>query len=213
MSEVEIRRARPDDVPFLAWAVLTAARSHLPRGFWDLFVPDGEEDRLAFASDLLLANEPSWWHWSLFWIAEQGGRPGATLSGFDPTQVVAANLAVPEVALARGFDRERLAAAFARCAPLFACFHEPGPGAWIVESVATRPEARGAGLASALIERVLAEGRAAGHAIAQLSLMIGNTPAQRVYERAGFGVTAEKRRPEFEAALGCPGLAQMTCRL
>jgi ribosomal protein S18 acetylase RimI-like enzyme len=42
--------------------------------------------------------------------------------------------------------------------------------------------------------------------------MIGNTPAQRLYERHGFAISAEKRSPEFEAALGCPGIALMTCR-
>jgi translation initiation factor 4G len=213
MAEIAIRRARPEDAPFLAWAVLASARSHLPRGFWDLLIPESEQERLDFASALLLSEEPSWWHWSLFWIAERDGQPGAALSGFDPARVIAADEAVVLAAAACGFGRARLAAAFARCQPMFACLHEPEPGAWVVESVATRPEARGVGLASALVGRVLAEGRAGGHALAQLSLLIGNTPAQRVYERAGFRVTAEKRSAAFEGALGCPGIAVMSCRL
>jgi hypothetical protein len=90
-----IRRAHPDDAPFLAWVVLASARSHLARGFWDLFVPEGEAERLALAEQLVLAEEPSWWHWSLFWIAEHGGRAGAALSGFDPTRLVAPNAAMP----------------------------------------------------------------------------------------------------------------------
>jgi hypothetical protein len=57
------------------------------------------------------------------------------------------------------------------------------------------------------------EGRAGGYAIAQLNLFIGNTPAQRVYERAGFAITAEKRSANFEAVLGGPGVAQMTAPL
>jgi len=79
--------------------------------------------------------------------------------------------------------------------------------------VATRTEARGAGLGAARLAHVLAEGRARGHALAQLSLMIGNAPAQRLYERHGFAISAEKRSGDFETALGCPGLALMTCRL
>jgi len=43
--------------------------------------------------------------------------------------------------------------------------------------------------------------------------MIGNTPAQRVYESRGFRINAEKRSADFEAVIGSPGLAQMTCRL
>ena len=96
---------------------------------------------------------------------------------------------------------------------MFECFHDAAPGAWIVESVATHPTARGKGLAAALVDHVLDEGRGAGHAIAQLNLFIGNTPAQRVYERAGFAITAEKRSANFEGVLGGPGVAQMTARL
>jgi translation initiation factor 4G len=208
-----IRRARPDDVEFLVWVTMAATRSHLPRGFWDLLEPDREDDRHAVIRTLLHAEKPSWWHWKLFWIAEHDGRPGAALSGFDPNQLVSPNSAVPAAAAACGIDGDRLAGAFRRCEPIFECFHEPAPGAWVVESVATHPDARGRGLAAVLVDHVLQEGRAAGHAIAQLSLLIGNERAQRVYERAGFAITAEKRSPSFEAALGGPGIAQMTARL
>lgn len=216
MSETapfRIRRAAPADARFLASVVLAATRSHRPRGFFDLLVPESEEERLGLVEQLVLSQKPSWWHASLFWIAERSGVPAAALSGFDPTRLAPANLAVPEAASARGLAGARLVAAFSRCAPMIECFHEPAPGAWIVESVATRPEARGAGLAHALVGHVLAEGRAAGHEIAQLTILIGNATAQRVYESLGFRITAEKRSAAFEAALGSPGLAQMTCRL
>lgn len=208
-----IRRARPEEARFLAWVILAATRSHRPRGFFDLLVPEGEEERLSLIEELVLQQDPSWFHGSLFWIAEHGGTPAAALAGFDPTRLVSPNTAVPAALQARGICGERLAAGFARCAPMLRCFHEAAPGAWIVESVATRPEARGAGLASALVSHVLAEGRDAGHAIAQLSIFIGNTAAQRVYESAGFRINAEKRDAAFEAEIGAPGLAQMTCRL
>jgi ribosomal protein S18 acetylase RimI-like enzyme len=213
MSDATIRRATPEDARFLSWVVLAAARSHLPRGFWDLFVSGSEEQRLAFTERLLLADEPNWWHWSVFWIAEREGRPGAALAGFDPSRLAPANGAVLTAAAAFGIDSGELAEAAKRCAPVFACFHEAAPRAWVIESVATRPEARGAGLGAALVEHVLAEGQGHGHPLAQLSLMIGNEPAQRLYERHGFTITAEKHDPGFEAALGCPGIAQMSCRL
>ena len=213
MSDVEIRRATPADAPFLAGTVLAAARSHLPRGFWDLLLPDSEAQRLALAERLLLAGEPSWWHWSGFWIAARDGRPGAALSGFDPARLAAPDRAVTAALAAEGIVGEHQADAFLRCAPMLGCFHEPSPGAWIVESVATRPETRGAGLGAALLTHVLEEGRAAGHRLAQLSMMIDNAPAQRLYERHGFAIAAEKRSEAFAAALGCPGIAQMSCPL
>lgn len=209
----QIRRARPEDAQFLAWTILAATRSHRPRSFFDLLLPESEQERLDLIEALVLQEKPSWWHWSLFWIAARGSESAAALSGFDPVPLVPANAAVPMALQARGIGGERLAAGIARCQPIIACFHEPAPGAWVVESVATRPEARGAGLAHALVDHVLAEGRDAGYASSQLTIMIGNTRAQRVYESRGFRITAEKRDAAFEAEIGSPGLAQMTCPL
>jgi len=150
----EIRAARPEDARFLAWAVVESGRSHLPRGFWDLLVAESDAARIDFVTRLVLAEPASWWHWTIFHIAELDGAPAAT-----------------------------------------------------------RPAARGHGLAQALVAHVQDEGRRRGLRQAELTLMIGNTAAQRVYERAGFAITAEKRDAAFEAALGCPGLAKMSCQL
>lgn len=210
-----LRAARREDAAFLAWIALASARSHLERGFWDLLIPESEAERLAFLERLALAEPPSWWHWSLFRIAERDGRPVSALSGFDPADPGFAKPddAVVATLAASGWSRARTQAGLARGEPFFRCVHQPERGAWMVESVATRPEARGCGLAHALMVRVLEDGSRRGHRAAQLSLLIGNAPAQRVYERLGFAIAAEKRDPAFEAALGCPGIARMMCAL
>jgi GNAT superfamily N-acetyltransferase len=210
---IEIRAARPDDARFLAWAVVESARSHRPLGFWDLWIPDDDEKRLDFVEKLLVAARVSYWHWTLFHIIDVDGRPAATLSGFDPSKVEIPDAAVGAVMAASAWSEAEGAAAVARATPFFSCMHDPAPGAWIVESVATRPEARGRGLAAVLVEHVLGIGRGRGHRLAQLSLMIGNSAAQRVYERAGFAITDEKRDPLLDAAIGCPGVAKMSCPL
>jgi len=209
----EIRAARPEDADFLAWAVVESARSHVARGFWDLFVAESDAARIDFVRQLLLAARVSWWHWRIFHIAELDGAPAATLSGFDPALVQSPNDAVQAAIAASGWTDAQIQAAITRASPIFGCMLEPTPGAWLVESVATRPAARGHGLAQALVAHVQDEGRRRGLRQAELTLMIGNTAAQRVYERAGFAITAEKRDPGFEAALGCPGLARMSCPL
>lgn len=209
----EIRDARPEDADFLAWAVVESARSHVARGFWDLFVAESDAARIDFVRQLLLAERVSWWHWRIFHIAELDGAPAATLSGFDPALVQSPNDAVQAAIAASGWTDAQIQAAITRASPIFGCMLEPTPGAWLVESVATRPAARGHGLAQALVAHVQDEGRRRGLRQAELTLMIGNTAAQRVYERAGFAITAEKRDPGFEAALGCPGLARMSCPL
>ena len=49
--------------------------------------------------------------------------------------------------------------------------------------------------------------------IADIGVLIGNDPAQRAYEKAGFEVTGEKRHPEFEAVYRCPGIRSLSLNL
>src|SRR5690606_17637978 len=84
---IEIRRAREEDAAFIAWVQLTAARSHLPRGFLDLAFPgDDDEPRLALIEQVCRSEVPSMCHWSGFLVAEIDGEPGAGLSGYEPTK-------------------------------------------------------------------------------------------------------------------------------
>jgi ribosomal protein S18 acetylase RimI-like enzyme len=79
----------------------------------------------------------------------------------------------------------------------------------VVESVATLPEYRRRGLTDSLMREILEIGRARGHRIAQLTILIGNVAAQSAYEKAGFTVRDEKRHPDFEAALCAAGFMRM----
>ena len=106
-------------------------------------------------------------------------------------------------------DRGRRASVGARSAPVWTCTFDTLEGAWVVESVATLPEYRRRGLVDSLMSNILEMGRARGHRLAQLTILIGNTAAQRAYEKAGFKVDAEKRDRNFEAALGAPGFMRM----
>jgi translation initiation factor 4G len=89
------------------------------------------------------------------------------------------------------------------------CTFDTLDGAWVIESVATIPEYRRRGLADSLMAEILEIGRARGHRIAQLTILIGNVAAQCAYEKAGFTVRDEKRHPDFEAALDAPGFMRM----
>jgi ribosomal protein S18 acetylase RimI-like enzyme len=213
---VTLRAAQPSDAPFLAWIVLAAGRSHVATSFWDLLLDrPGDGAVRAFLERMLLAPHRSWWHHAHFLVAERDGEPGAALCGFsheDP-EVEAPAAAVSRALAAHGVSRATAEAGFARAAPFMLCTMEPLPGAWVVENVATHPDHRRQGLADALLEEMLGRGLARGHALAHLTLFIGNTPAQRAYERRGFRVAHERRDPRFEAAVGCPGLARMECAL
>jgi [ribosomal protein S18]-alanine N-acetyltransferase len=72
-----------------------------------------------------------------------------------------------------------------------------------INNLAVLPERRRAGVASALLERVLVEGRARGAHRATLEVRRSNDAALRLYEKFGFRVTAVRRRyythPEEDA--------------
>jgi ribosomal-protein-alanine N-acetyltransferase len=72
-----------------------------------------------------------------------------------------------------------------------------------INNLAVLPEHRRAGVASALLERALADAASRGANRATLEVRQSNTPALKLYERFGFHVTAVRRgyytQPEEDA--------------
>lgn len=210
--QIDIRDARPSDVPFLAWVQQEAARSHLPRGFWDFAFPGADADRLRIVGRIAAAAPRSFCHWSGFLVAEADGQAAAALSGYTTPSVTAGSelfAAMGEALDAEGWDEQQRQAMGERFAPFMTCLPDTAEDAWVIEWVATRPEHRGRGLVRALLDAMLERGRARGHRQAQIAVLIGNTPAQRAYEGVGFKVADEKTHPEFERAVGCPGIRRL----
>lgn len=213
---MSVREARPADVPFLSWVVLAAGRSQVETSFWDLFLGrPGDAEVQRYLERLLRAPFRSWWHHAHFLVAEEDGAPAAALSGFAPDDPAVRS---PESALVQtirehGWDERAVQQGLARAAPFFTCTMSPEEDTWLVENVATRPEARRRGHVARLLDPILEQGRRRGFRRAQLTCFLGNRSAQHAYERAGFRIIAERRHPDFEAAIGCPGLARMECPL
>ena len=209
--EPKIRAAELRDVPFIAWVELQAARSHLARGFWDIWLQRPEHECLGFLEHLAQAPTRSWFHYSAFMVAEIDGRPASAMCGYDDKESpgelsFAASLEANRMS---GWSDAEFQAITDRITPVLTCISEPAPGAWIIENVATRPEFRRRGLADILLKTMLDIGRSKGYHTGQISVMIGNTPAQRAYEKAGFKVVDEKRHPDFEKVVGEPGMRRM----
>ena len=78
-----------------------------------------------------------------------------------------------------------------------------------MESVAALPAFRRRGLVKAMLHEALDKGVGRGYHLAQISVLIGNTPAQCAYEKVGFKVADEKRHPDFLAAVGEPGMRRL----
>jgi translation initiation factor 4G len=208
--DLVIRQARAADAPFLAWLILTAGRAHVKRGIWEVVLGETEERCLAVLELLAKTEQPHLFHHHCYLVAEAGGSPIAGLGGHDPSVLgyPALQRALPEVFRKMGLALPE--GNLEREAPrILACIPDAAEGAWVIDSVATAPAFRRRGIASLLLDAILAKGRALGFRRAQISIYLGNTAAQRVYEKKGFAIIDEKRDPYFEAEIGSPGMARM----
>jgi translation initiation factor 4G len=210
--ETTIRPAGEADIPFIAWVQQEAARSHLPRGFWDVAFPGDETDRLRIVGRIARAKAKSFCHYGGFLVAEVDGRPAAALSAYTKPSTTAGSLlfeAMGEAYDAEKWNEQRRQEMGMRIAPFLTCIPDTAEDAWVIEWVATLPDYRGRGLVRSLLHAILDRGNANGHAMAQIGVLIGNTPAQRAYEGVGFRVKDEKTHPDFQALLGCPGIRRL----
>ena len=199
--------ARREHAPFLAWDMQAASRSHLERGALDVFVDGTDEECLGFLKLLPFTEARHLCNYENFIVAESDGEQLGGLCGYfvEDVEPLFGKPAV-EVAVQLGWSHDQLVAAWQRIKPITYVTIDRIPGAWIVESVAVLPSFRRMGLVNQMLEAILDRGRQRGATCAEVSVLIGNDPAQRAYENAGFAVVGEARNAEFEAAFGCPGV-------
>jgi ribosomal protein S18 acetylase RimI-like enzyme len=212
--ELRIRKARPEDAEFLAWLMLTAGRAHVKRGIWEVILNLPEDECLGFLKLLAVADTPHLFHYSCYLIAETEGKAVAGLGGYDPNTLgyPALQQALPEIFRKVGNSPPEDMKS-GRVPKITACIPPALEGAWIIDSVATHTDFCRRGIASRLLDSALVIGRSRGFRFAQISIYIGNNPAQRVYEKQGFRLLDEWRDPYFEKEIGSPGMARLICNL
>jgi len=212
---VKIRPARPEDAKLIAWCMLMAGRSHMKIGIWDLIISQPEDKCLTFLEMLTLQEPRHMCYYTEFLVAEVDGQPAAALEGFDPVNNGEATVAEPMATVVRkmGLTEEDMAAGQQSLVAFMTCHPDFAEGAWVVEHVATCPEYRRRGAVSELLEAILDKGCKQDCHLAQVSFYVGNTPAERAYRKAGFEYADEKRHPDFEALIGCPGMVRLLCDL
>ncbi len=208
---ITIRSAQPEDAKLLAWCMLMSGRSHMEIGIWDLILSQPEEKCLEFLELLALQGPRHMCYYTEFLVAEIDGKPVAALEGFDSMSNGEETVAEPMMTVVEkmGLTEEDMAPGQQSLTAFYTCHPENAEGAWIVEQVATLPEFRRTGVISKLIDAVLEKGRKQGFSLAQVSFYIGNTPAEQAYKKAGFRYVDEKRHPDFEAVIGCPGMIRL----
>lgn len=210
MADIIIRAAEVRDADFLAWLILTAGRAHVRKGIWEVILGMPEGQCLHFLRLLSATVVSHLFHHSCYLVADVDGAPKAGLGGYDPN--VSGNAALLR-ALPDVFQRLKSGSPSLSedGAPpkILNCIPEPVESAWMIDSVAAVQEFRRQGIVSKLLEAVLKQGGDKGFRQAQVNIYIGNTPAQRLYEKHGFAIIDEMRDPYFEAEIGSPGMARM----
>lgn len=210
--DINIRPACPDDAALLAWCMLVSGRSHMKIGIWDLIISQPQDTCLEFLKMLALQGPRHMCHFTEFMVAEVDGQAVGALEGFDPVRGGEETVAEPMAAVVSrmGLTEQDMAPGQQALAAFMTCHSDFLEGAWVLEQVATLPEYRRMGIITRILEAVLDEGRRQGFGLAQVSFYIGNTPAQGAYEKAGFRVLDEKRHPDFQREIGCPGIVRMS---
>ncbi len=208
---IQVRSARPQDSTFLAQIILRSGRSHLAKGYWDLAVEDDGYDRLDLIEMLTVLDTRSSCHYSGFHVATVNGVLAGAAAGYDP---LAEGFLEAGHALAEGFDflewsADEVSAAYARLKPYTTCLPRFSRGAWVVDWVAVKPTFSGLGVAGRLLAAVVGTGRSRGYRLAQVATYVDNEAAIALYRRLGFAVIEELRHPDFERALGSPGMIRM----
>jgi ribosomal protein S18 acetylase RimI-like enzyme len=187
---LRIVEAEAKHAPFVAWVILTAFRSHMEKGFWDVFRPGTDEELLRYLEALTTSKAQHWTSLPLFIVAEVDGEPAAALSGYFDEEHGGARLrdgmAEADAATRTSADPE----AMARALTVLSVSPDHVPGAWIVEDVATRPEFRRRGLVDALLEEIMERGRKRGATVSDIGVHRERRRAERVREgglRGGAG--------------------------
>ena len=206
-TTVRIVEATREHASFVAWVTLTAFRSHLERGFWDVMLDGDEAYKLRYLEALATTEQLHWAHRSTFIVAEVDGMPASALCGYIDEELGGPTLRMAIIEANEKTGRtEEAVAGFERAKSIMQVIPEHPPGAWIIENVATLPEFRRRGLVDRLVEEMLERGRRRGATVADISVFIGNDTAQRAYEKCGFEAIAERHDREFESVYGTPGI-------
>ncbi|MBI5288885.1 MAG: GNAT family N-acetyltransferase [Chloroflexi bacterium] len=207
-TQVRIVEARREHAGFIAWTMLTAARSHLDVGMWDLVTGWPEAETLRYLEALCTTERLHFTHYSLYLVAEVDGKPAAALSGYVESENGTHTLieAMQEVDRKLGRSEAEFAAGWMRAGSIANVNPPHDPANWVVEHVATHPDFRRQGLIDRLLAAIVERGRERGATTADVGVLMGNDRAQAAYEKAGFSVVWEAEDEAFASAYKCPGI-------
>jgi ribosomal protein S18 acetylase RimI-like enzyme len=214
-SPIRVIRANPDHSPFLARAILSASRSQLERGPFDVALGLDTADVLDLLEYMCLSDLVGNCHFSNFFVAEMAGEPVAALAAYDPGDSGVLPLGAPfsDAYSALGHDEEKLPFVLGCLEAVQRCLPPPQPGIWTVEWVAVEESLRRQGIISLLLQKAIDAGADRSLQQSQVSTYVGNEAAINAYAKAGYRVDRERHNPALATLLGISGMVTMVREL
>jgi len=207
------RDAQASDATDIAKLSYLAGKSHVELSIYDLMVPGPPgmtDDRIDRIAGIVVAEAPNWLSYRFYHAIEVDGKIASGLATFTPED--ASNKKLGQAMMEVGWSVKDMMEMGQRLRVWSKV--DPGrePGFLIVENVATYEEFRGRGFTSELLAHAVERGKDGGFKGLQLTVLLGNDPAIRAYEKAGFKMEKTKEHKKFEKAFSCPGTGQMLLR-
>lgn len=192
--DLTVRRAKTEDIPFLAQIDLIATTPPFDTSMWDEYLAGIGTPTARFLEAMFVEGASTWGAVEDFIVLELAGTPAAACAVYDAVDagagagaeqgmidlsmlpLIAARLGWPDAALRRFQSR------YVKDWQGLEVILKPQADA-IVETVGVLPEFRGNGLGSRLMQESRKEALRRGHTSIGISAIHGNEPAARLYER------------------------------
>ncbi len=203
---MNIRSAKIEDAPFIAWAILESSRAGKKQGVFDLiFLP--AEDKTKALISLITHDIKTLCHYSNFLIAEVDGELAGTLCGYDGYKLSWDKMSEALAQMGcQGDYKERIAS-------YLLCEGEIEKNTLVLDFMITKENFRGLGVVKALVKKVLLNARLKGFRRAQTNIEIGSIETQLAYEKMGFTAAEEKKSDYYLEDFGRAGITRYTIDL
>jgi GNAT superfamily N-acetyltransferase len=204
------REATAEDAVEIAKLCYLAGKSHVDVSIYDLMIPGPAgmtDDRVDAIAKIAATEAPSWLNLSHYKVIEADGKVASGLATF--TTEEAGSRQLGQAMMEAGWGVKDLLGMGRRLRVWSGVDTGREHGYLIVENVATFDRYRGNGFSAELLALAINSAREQGLKGLQLTVLLGNDPAIRAYEKAGFEMAKTKESKKFQKVFASPGAGQM----
>jgi len=205
VMSIKIRKAKAEDISFLAKMILQSSRAEKKFGLFDLiFASKSDEKTLEMLQMLIKASSKSYCHFSNFLIAEIDGVDVGSLCSYEPriaTQKAFTD-ALEEIGCSDAVDT------FVDISSM--CVFESNNRTLFFDFMEELDGYMDVGVLKALMQKSLLTARLKGYTIVQTMVEIGSLEALLYYKKLGFKELEEKECELYKEKFGRAGIVLLS---